>query len=119
MHLSSINTHHGHGAKENAGQVKMLSQAVYACRNSKNHTAVSPTATAPQVSVERLDHSILIRRVDGTRALALTQPEHRLHDRKLGGSSVETGDGHPVVDDHAGADNRASSIDAASDKRYL
>jgi hypothetical protein len=40
--------------------------------------------------VERLDHSILMRSVDVAGSVALAQPEDRLDDRELGGSSVKT-----------------------------
>ena len=57
--------------------------------------------------------------VDRARSHALAQLEDGLHDAQLGGGGVETGDGHPVVDDHSGADNGATAVHTAGDQRHL
>jgi hypothetical protein len=57
--------------------------------------------------------------VDRTRSHALAELEDGLHDAELGGGGVETSDGHPVVDDHAGADDSATAVHTAGDKRNL
>ncbi|KAF2462339.1 hypothetical protein BDY21DRAFT_12026 [Lineolata rhizophorae] len=71
------------------------------------------------VLIERLDHSLLIRRVDGRRGGAVAEAEDGLDDGELGGGGVEAGDGHPVVDDDAGADDGAAAVDGAGDERHL
>lgn len=57
--------------------------------------------------------------VDGARSHALAEFEHRLHDAQLSCGGVETSDGHPVVDYHAGANNRATTVHTAGDERHL
>jgi hypothetical protein len=69
--------------------------------------------------VERLDHGLLVGGVDRARSHALAELEDGLHDAQLGGGSVETSNGHPVVDDHSGADDGATAVHTAGDKRHL
>lgn len=69
--------------------------------------------------VERLDHGLLVRGVDRTRSHALAKLEDGLHDAQLGGGGVETGDGHPVIDNHSGADDGATAVHTAGDQRHL
>ena len=69
--------------------------------------------------VETLHHGVLHARVDVAGALALAQSEDALDDAELRGGGVEAGDGQPVVDDHAGADDVASTVDAAGNQRHL
>jgi hypothetical protein len=69
--------------------------------------------------VERLDHGLLVGGVDRARSHALAELEDGLHDAQLGGGSVETSDGHPVVDDHSGADDGATAVHTAGDERHL
>lgn len=57
--------------------------------------------------------------VDGAGSHALAELEDGLHDAQLGGGGVEAGDGHPVVDDHAGADDGAAAVHAASHQGHL
>lgn len=74
---------------------------------------------APKNLVERLNHSLLVGSVDGARSHALAKLEHRLHNAQLSRRGVQTGDGHPVVDDHAGADHGATAVHTASHERHL
>lgn len=57
--------------------------------------------------------------VDRTRSHALAELEDGLHNAELGGGGVETSDGHPVVDDHARANNSATTVHTAGDERHL
>ena len=69
--------------------------------------------------VERLDHGLLVGGVNRARSVALAELEHGLHDAELGGCGVETGHSHPVVDNHAGADNGATTVHTAGHERHL
>lgn len=69
--------------------------------------------------VERFDHSLLVSGVDGAGSHALAKLEDGLHNAQLGRGGVETGHGHPVVDDHAGADDGATTVHTAGHKRHL
>jgi hypothetical protein len=73
--------------------------------------------------VEGFDHGVLVSCIDSTGAVALAQPEDRLHNRELSSGGIETYpdsknrlrsssggikhtcDCHPVVDDHPRAHN--------------
>lgn len=70
-------------------------------------------------SVEALHHGVLHCGVDVAGALALAESEDALDDAELCGGGVEARDGHPVVDDHAGADDVAAPVDGAGDEGYL
>lgn len=69
--------------------------------------------------VERLDHSLLVGSVDRAGSVAFAELEHRLHDAELSGGGVEASYGHPVVDDHAGANNGATTVHTAGHERHL
>ena len=60
-----------------------------------------------------------MRGVDRTRSHALAELEDGLHNAQLGGGGVETTNGHPVVDDHSGADDGATAVHTAGDERHL
>ena len=69
--------------------------------------------------VERLDHGVLVCGVDVAWPVALTQPEDRLDDRELSRCRIEASDSHPVVDNHTGTDDRATSVHTTCNKRDL
>lgn len=66
-------------------------------------------------------HNTLFVRITHPDALGahLAESEDTLDDTQLGGGGVETGDGEPVVDDHARTDDRTAAVDAAGDQRHL
>lgn len=86
---------------------------VYVCVETKTERK------APCRSVEALHHGVLHCGVDVAGALALAESEDALDDAELCGGGVEARDGHPVVDDHAGADDVAASVDGAGHEGYL
>lgn len=55
---------------------------------------------------------------DGGAGLAL-EAEGGLDDGHLGGGGVETGEGAPVVDDHAGANDLGTAVDGSGDEGHL
>jgi len=69
--------------------------------------------------VEGLDHGVLVGGVDGRRTHTLAKLEDGLDNAELGGSGIQTSDGHPVVDNHTGTDNGRTSVDGTSNKRNL
>lgn len=69
--------------------------------------------------VERLDHSLLVSSVDRARSVALAELEHRLHNAELSSSGIKTSHSHPVVDNHARANNGATAVHTAGHKRHL
>ena len=71
------------------------------------------------LSVEALHHGILILPANVPRGVALAQPKHGLDDAQLRGGRVHAGDGHPVVDDHAGANDGAPAVHAPRHERDL
>lgn len=70
-------------------------------------------------SVKTLDHGILHAGVNVARALALTKSEHALNDTEFSGSGIKSGNGEPVVDNHAGADDVGAAVDTTGDKGNL
>jgi hypothetical protein len=60
-----------------------------------------------------------VRSVDVARPIALAEPKHRLNNRQLSRSRVEPSHRHPVIDYHARAYNRASTIHTTGHKRDL
>ena len=69
--------------------------------------------------VEGLDHGVLVGGVDGRRTHTLAKLEDGLDNAELGGSGIQTGDGHPVVDDHTGTDDGRTSVDGTGNERNL
>lgn len=69
--------------------------------------------------VEGLDHGVLVGGVDGRRTHTLAKLEDGLDNAELSGSSIQAGDGHPVVDDHTSTDDGRTSVDGTGDKRDL
>lgn len=69
--------------------------------------------------VEGLDHGVLVGGVDGRGTHALAKLEDGLDNAELGGSGIQTGDGHPVVDDHTGTDDGRTSVDGTGNERNL
>src|SRR3569833_3524925 len=60
--------------------------------------------------VEGLDHSVLERRVDVARPLALAYPEDALDDAELRRCCIQACDGQPVVAHHAAAHDAAAAV---------
>jgi hypothetical protein len=69
--------------------------------------------------VEGLDHGVLVGGVDGRRTHALAKLEDGLDNAELGGSGIQTSDGHPVVDNHTSTDNGRTSVDGTGNERNL
>lgn len=64
--------------------------------------------------VETLHDTILIDTSPGGAAgRHLAESEHGLDNAQLSGCGVEAGDGEPVVDDHAGADDGGATVHTA------
>ncbi|CAG9996609.1 unnamed protein product [Clonostachys byssicola] len=79
------------------------------------HSALSdsqvplPTVQGPS-QVEALHYRILHVGVDVAGSESLAEAEDTLNDAELGCGGVETSDGEPVIDDHAGADDIAAAL---------
>lgn len=91
---------------------------------SGKHPFLSPSSISDQKKtkialVEALDHSVTVDGINRTRTLRVTELEDALNDTELSSSGVETSDGHPVVDDHASADDAGAAVDTACDERDL
>ena len=71
--------------------------------------------------VKTLHNTLLVSSIAHPHTLRthLTQTEHTFHNAQLGSRRVQTGDGQPVVDNHAGADDGAAAVDAAGHERHL
>ncbi|KAF1738575.1 hypothetical protein CRV24_000501 [Beauveria bassiana] len=69
--------------------------------------------------VEALYHGVLHVGVDVTGSVAVAKAEDALNDGQLCGGGVEASDGQPVVDDHAGADDVAATVDGAGNEGHL
>lgn len=66
-------------------------------------------------------HDTLLIRLTHTHATGthLTQPEHTLNNTQLRRSSIETSHSQPVVNDHPGTNNGATTVHTTSDKGHL
>ena len=71
------------------------------------------------LSIERLHHGILVRRIDGPRGHALTQPKDTLDHAQLRRRCIHTRHCHPIIHDHPCAHNRRASIHATRHQRNL
>jgi hypothetical protein len=87
-------------------------------KQTSQKNSIPKKSTVPDL-VERLDHSLLVGSVDRARSHTLAKLEHRLHNAELSRGGVETSHGHPVVDNHAGADNGATTVHTAGHKGHL
>ena len=92
----------------------------------KPEPAVTPRSVVDRHSkdrennlIERLDHGVFIRRVDGAWAHTVAQFEDALHYAQLSGSSIDASHSHPVIDNHASSYDGATSVDASCNQRNL
>lgn len=69
--------------------------------------------------IERLDHGVFIRRVDGAWTHTVAQFEDALDYAQLSGSSIDASHSHPVIDNHTGSYDGATSVDASCNQRDL
>ncbi len=63
--------------------------------------------------IERLDHSLLILRVDRPRPHPFSEPEDTFHHTQLRRRCIQTRHCHPIIDHHACAHHTTSAIDTS------
>jgi hypothetical protein len=88
--------------------------------SSSIHVFIRPFMhPALKLSIETLDHGLLVAARNVARPSSLAQPEHRLDHTQLRRRGIHAHDGQPVIDDHACADHGRSAIDAPGHQRHL
>jgi len=70
-------------------------------------------------SIKRLDHSLLVLRVDRPRPHAFSEPENTLDHTQLRRRCIQTRHRHPIIDHHASAHHTTPAIDTSCHQWHL